>query len=142
MAALVVPFKVEHLKDFCPQLGQKNDLAYFGTDCYKAEEGKFAFSLLIDGKCTACAGIYEIWDNRGHAWAMLSSNAGDNFLLITRAVKRALSVAHWARIEMDVACDFPAAHRWAKLLGFTCEIARREKFLPDGTAMALYARIK
>jgi hypothetical protein len=141
MAAVVVPFKVEHLSGFIPQKMQAREFDIFGADCYKAAEEGFSFSLLVDEKCVACAGISEIWASRGHAWALISADAGKHFILVTRAVKRAISVSGFDRIEMDVSCDFPEAHRWAKLLGFTCEVARREKFLPDGTAMALYARV-
>ena len=141
MTSVVVPFKVEHLLGFVPQEMQAREFELFGANCYKSAEEGFSFSLLVEDKCVACAGIVEVWDGRGHAWAMISADAGKHFILVTRAVKRAIAVCNFHRIEMDVSCDFPEAHRWAKLLGFTCEVERREKFLPDGTAMALYARV-
>jgi hypothetical protein len=76
------------------------------------------------------------------AWAFIAKTDPKNFLKGHRAVKRFLDGCYTQRIEMTVDCDFPEAHRWAKMLGFTMECERMKYYSPDGRDCALYARIR
>ncbi len=100
-----------------------------------------AWTAEVDGEPIACAGLIEVWEGRAYAWALIGRNAGPWMAAITRAVRRALDVAPFRRVEMAVDATFEAGNRWALLLGFTRETDKPLRcYLPSGDAY-LYARV-
>ena len=89
-----------------------------------------------------CAGIIEVWEGRAYAWALLSQDAGEYMLAMTREIRSRLSALPFRRVEMAVAAGFSAGCRWAKLLGFECETPSPMRgYLPNGGSAWLYARV-
>ena len=139
---IVLPFKREHMEKMVIQQKQQG-LEYLLTDdVYAVIENGESYTALDGDEILACAGVIPLAPGRAGAWAYISQNVGSRMKFVTRAVKRFLDIAQYRRIEMDVDCDFPQAHRWAKLLGFEMECERRKSFTPDGRDCALYARVR
>jgi hypothetical protein len=139
---IVVPFKREHLKAMVIQQKQQG-LEHLITDGVCASlEGGYAYTALDGEEVLACAGAVEAAQGRAILWAYLSQNLGSRMVGVTKACKRAIELMDYRRIEMDVDCNFPQAHRWAKLLGFEMECERRRSYTPDGRDCALYAMVR
>lgn len=94
-----------------------------------------------DGQVIACAGIVQMHDERGMAWAMLSKDALRHIKTIHRVIANVLDRAPWRRIEMTVDARHAAGCRWAERLGFEREGLMRA-YTPDGRDCFLYARVK
>ncbi|MGE4334966.1 MAG: GNAT family N-acetyltransferase [Pigmentiphaga sp.] len=95
----------------------------------------------VDGQVIACAGIVQMHDERGTAWAMLSADALRHFKTLHRVIGAVLDRAPWQRIEMTVDVRHDAGCRWAERLGFVQE-GRMRAYTPDGRDCFLYARVK
>lgn len=102
-----------------------------GGDCYTIEEGD---------ELIACIGLIHFWPRRRYAWAFLSKDAGFHMIAMHKKIKRWLSLRGSGRIETAVDCNFPAAIRWAEMLGFEREGLMRE-WTDDGRDCLLYARL-
>jgi RimJ/RimL family protein N-acetyltransferase len=137
----IVPFKAEHLHVLRLQAAQAAlgfDLLEYARQLELAGGG---WTALVDGAPVACAGLVEQWHGRALAWALIGDAAGRHFVSITRAVKRALNLAHYRRVEAQVDAEFSAGIRWAQLLGFEVESIMR-KFTPEGRDAFMYVRIR
>lgn len=139
---MIVPFKREHMTLMVvqqKQLGLEHLLTKEVLDYLESTE---AYSAIDGTDVLVCAGVVDMAPGRAIAWAYLAGNIGRRMVAVTRAVKKYLQSTGYRRIEMDVDCDFPAAHRWAKMLGFEMECERRKKYTPDGRDCALYAMVR
>lgn len=140
---IVVPFKPEHLHTLNLQASQ----ALFGPLLYDKEYGEMletagpAFSGIVDGETIISAGIINQWHNRGVAWALVSENAGKNFIAIHKAIDRFLDMNETKRVETYVDDGFEQGYRWMNMLGFEYE-GRMRAYSPDGRDCLLYARVK
>ena len=137
----IVPFKAEHLAVIKLQ-----DMQAYLSDWVTFEQGKAleatpGYTAFVDEEPIGAAGVVSMWPNRAMAWAFLAETTPQNFLRAHRTIKRFLDGCYIQRIEMTVDCDFPDAHRWAKMLGFKMECERMKHYSPDGRDCALYARI-
>ena len=138
----IVPFKAEHLGVIKLQNMQAH-LTEWGT----MEEGRGlethpSYTAMIDGKAIGAAGIIHMWQGRAQAWAFLTNIGPRHFLKAHNSVKQFLNACYVQRIEMTCDTDFPAAHRWAKSLGFHMEAERMKHYSPDGRDCSLYVRIR
>lgn len=139
---IVLPFEKEHLQRMVIQQRQQGLEHLLTKEVYEVLVHSPAYTALDGDEVLACAGVIEVAPGRACAWAYISSDVGSRMKFVTKAVRRFLDAAQFRRIEMDVDCDFPQAHRWARLLGFDLECERRKSFTPDGRDCALYARVK
>ena len=115
---MIIPFEREHLREMLVQTKQKSlPITEEILDTLELGEGYTYF----DEKPLACAGVIEIADGRALAWAYMAESIGSKMPVVIRGIKRFLSMSTYRRIEMDVDCDFPQAHRMARILGFTQE---------------------
>lgn len=132
---MVVEFKPEHLHALDVQPAQR--------DWYEAAVPGFtrAWTAIAD-KPMACAGVIELWPQRGYLWALLDRNVGPQMLALTRAIRAGLDGLGFRRLEMTVDADFPAGIRWARMLGFHCETPEPMRaFTPAGRDCYLFARV-
>ena len=139
---IVVPFEREHLHRMVIQQKQQGLEHLVTPDVCGVLEGGQSYTALDGDEVVACAGVIEITQGRAVAWAYISQGVGRRMRFVTRAVKNFLDLTQFRRIEMDVDCEFPQAHRWAKMLGFEMECERRRSFTPDGRDCALYAMVR
>lgn len=100
-----------------------------------------AWSAVDGDEVIACAGILELHEARGMAWAMLSDRALRQFKTIHRVVSQVVRAAPWRRIEMTVDAQHQAAQEWAERLGFKME-GRMTAYTVDGRDCLLYAKVK
>lgn len=133
----IVPFKAEHVDEIEFQGAQLQ----LSVDEVVFLESEVAYTALVDGKAVASAGLIHQWEDRELAWAFVSNLGAANFRTLHRYIKKGLDDRPVKRIEMTVDCDFPQAHRWAKMLGFKLEAERMVAYAPGGRDMALYARV-
>ena len=98
------------------------------------------FTVMLDGRPVACAGVHEAHRQRGEVWALLSVASGRVMRPMTRAARGWFDTCGYRRLEVKVATDFDAGNHWARMLGFQFE-ARMSGYMPDGTAANLYARV-
>lgn len=139
---IIVPFKSEHLHDLHLQDAQSMFYDKFSPGYGRAlEDHGNGWTALIDERPIACAGLIEQWEGRALAWALLANDIQPYFVRITRAVRRALEMANYRRIEAHVDAEFGAGCRWADMLGFAVE-SKMRAFTPNGRDAFQYVRIK
>jgi hypothetical protein len=139
----VLPMTPEHPRLLLIQQGQPwaRELVSQDGYCESLATAGPAFVAEADGKPVACFGVVERHPNVCHAWGILDTDSGRHMLGLTRAVRQWLETAPYHRIDIAVAREFDAGHRWALLLGFTFEGMMR-RYLPAGGDAALYARVR
>lgn len=139
----IVPFRAAHLRYLALQSAQ----AYASSELSKPEYGEMleglgeSFTAIHDGQVIGCAGIWRVWENRSHVWALLSPDAGRHFVAIHRAVRDKLNSMTDRRIEAAVDVGFTEGVRWMKMLGFEREGTMR-CYTPAGNDSDLFARVK
>jgi RimJ/RimL family protein N-acetyltransferase len=138
----VVPFETVHLETIMLQPAQQHFFSYFNSEYAEALKlSGPAFTGIHEGCILGCAGLVKQWENRAIAWALLSSDIGNEFVRIHRAVDRFLNLTDFDRVEAHVDADFEQGHRWIKMLGFK-EEGYMKRFNPNGGDAVLYARLK
>lgn len=137
----IVPFEAGHIFDLRLQRAQELFYSKFSPGYATALETAGGYTALVDGRPIVCAGLVEQWEGRALAWALMAQDAGPHFVRITRAVRRALDMAQWRRVEAHVDAEFHEGIRWAKMLGFEAESVMRA-FTPEGRDAFMYVRIK
>jgi hypothetical protein len=138
----VVPFKAEHLAAIHLQELQAHLSDWVTLEQGRALEQSPGYTAFVDGEPIGAAGVLWIWSGRAMAWAFIAKTTPQNFLKGRRAVKKFLDGCFIKRLEMTVDCEFPNAHRWAKMLGFEMECERMKSYSPDGRDSALYVRLR
>lgn len=139
---IVVPYKPEHLVSMVLQPSQTYLQRFITPEVAATVATHPAFTGLVGEKVIGCAGVINVWEGRGIAWAYLARDAGTYMPAITKAVKRFLEASPLRRIEMNVDLEFEQGHRWANMLGFRLEAGRMEAYRPDGGTCSLYARVR
>lgn len=128
MTVEFVPFEAGHLLQIEPQSAHAH-LAGSFTPADGAALARFGgWTGLHAGRPVGCGGIVTLAPHRALAWALIGAPPRTAWTRIHRRVKRAIADAHAQgveRIEMHVDADFPAARRWARLLGFAEEARLR-----------------
>tara|TARA_R110000803_G_scaffold58798_5_gene117050 strand:+ start:182 stop:601 length:420 start_codon:yes stop_codon:yes gene_type:complete len=138
---IFVPFEAGHLHQLKLQPAQ----AYLSSAVTEEELGLEqhpSHTAMRGSEVLGCAGVIEQWEGRGTAWALIGETGPKDFITIHRAVKRFLDVCYFKRIELTVDCDFPAGHRWAKMLGFDMECERMVAYGPKEKDASLYSRVQ
>ncbi len=95
-----------------------------------------------DGTVLAICGVASIDPGYGHGWLFMSAQAGPCMRWITRVVRLYLDrqMQRRRRIECLVRADWPAALRWAPMLGFA-EEGTMACVAWDGGDMVRFARV-
>jgi len=138
-----IPFQARHILDLDLQPAQKGITSYLNLDNLKTLENEWAVTVMERGVPALCAGTIVYWDNRAYLWSFVSSRVTRyNFIEVHRIARRYLLGLPFRRVEATVDVDFPAGHRWLRLLGFTLEAERMQAFQVDGRDCALYARVR
>lgn len=84
------------------------------------------------GRVLAIAGLIDRGGGRAEGWSLLSAAAGAALPAITRALRRGIAASAYRRVEIVTADSFPAAGRWAAIMGFRHE-GRMRAWCEDGT---------
>lgn len=138
----IIALKASHIFELRLQEAQAMFYEKFSAGYARAlEEAGNGYTAVVDGRAIACAGLVEQWEGRALAWALIAEDAGPHFVRVTRAVRRALDMAHWRRVEAQVDVTFTAGIRWAEMLGFRAESVM-QKFTPEGHDAFMYVRIR
>lgn len=138
----VRPFHPADLDAFVVQPAQAAELAAARRE-YGANLRAYgpAWSGLVGGTLLIITGLVDLGGGRALAWSYLSVLAGRHMTALTRAARAGLAHQHFRRVEMTARADFPAAARWAALLGFAYE-GRLRSFFDDGGDADLFAMVQ
>lgn len=136
---IILPFKGRHVSALSDYAGQAWMAPHVND--YALEDLGPAFSGAVGGEIIGCAGLIVCHEQRAIAWALLSSRASRHFASVHRSVRNFLRDQRVSRIEAHVDCDFPAARRWVEALGFSIEVERMRRFLPDGRDASMWVRL-
>ncbi len=138
------PFRAGHLRYVTPQAAQKDELeAIRVAGLAEMLEGPYALSGWRDGRCIGAAGLQQVFAHRAACWMLLSEEAEDHMVAITRKVRRVVALSPYRRVELTVDTGFPNGHKFAELLGFKRETDEPlQAYGPAGNAEHMYALIK
>jgi len=150
MDRLCVPFEFDHAKYIIMKEHKRDQEEWIEPPIVdqwsKAWAGKlWAFTLLVDGEPTACAGIaLQEW-NKAEVWAIFSSTFKQHKLFIYRFIKKGIAAAFHGhklvRIQATIDPRYPENRPWIEHLGFEYEGALG-KYGNEGQDMLMYARFK
>lgn len=119
----IVPFRPEHLAALelqeaqaymRPVLAQAENVAALIADGY-------AFTSIVNGRVTGCAGILATGPTTAQAWALIGEGPSSSWINGSIKVLQALEAAHrqgYRCITALVETNHEAGHRWARWLGF------------------------
>jgi hypothetical protein len=139
----VVPLEKEHLIELSAEPENAFLVGSLADGFYENDASRgFSRTAFLNGKIAVCAGINELWPNRGFLWSIFSKSCESNFLPVFRGIKKFLAEAPFKRIEMGVPCEFERGHRRALMLGFTLECSVARAFLSSGQDCSTYALVK
>jgi len=139
-----VPFQARHMLRMSIQPRQRDALAFLTTQELQQLESPHTGTLLDDlGEPLVCCGVVPFWRGRAYVWAFLSDRVNArNFRAVHAWGKAFIAGLPYRRIEIAVAVDFVAGHRWMAALGFVVEAPRMRAFDPAGRDHTLYALVK
>lgn len=139
----IVPLKLWHLQMINVQSMQKELHDMITPETARNIVNNCNGYTAVDGEeVLAIAGLVDCGEGRAHAWSYISQDVGRRLLTVAKAMGEHLNNATYRRVEMAVDCDFPQAHRLARILGFSKECDRMTKYTADGRDCALYAMVK
>lgn len=138
---ILVPYRAEHIHMLEAQEAQKYIGKFMTDELAVALEATPALTGFVGERVIGCFGLQEKGLHMAVMWSIIDQSAGRHFLAIHRAMQAYLAMTPYRRIEIDVDCEFEQGHRWARMLGFTQECARRVAYRMDGGDSALYARL-
>ena len=135
-----VPMKAEHAFLMKNMIGVHAEANITEEVAQNVEKTGNAVTAIDGDEVLGIAGITEKWEGTGVAWAWLSRDWKRYARKITEEIIRNLDRSEFPRIELAVRVDFPAGHRWAKMLGFTLETPFAARYGPDGRAYSVYVK--
>lgn len=139
----VVRFLPQHLRALRLQAAQQDMRAVLRQPGYGE-------ALALAGPCftamqghpVACGGAIEFHPGRAEIWGLLSDECAPFMRQMTRAILGWIGQCTYARLEINVATDFAAGHRWATMLGFQVEGPEKLAFSPSGGGAIPYVRLR
>lgn len=138
------PMQVGDMDGFVPQ-GQQlgcEEIMSAGYDRHLMSGGPAYTVRRPDGSVICFLGLMCQWEGRALAWAILGEGAGKYLLPLTRQIDEYLAGTPFRRIEAYIDEGFGQAHRWARILKFSCETPQAMRgFYPNGNAAYMYARL-
>lgn len=103
-----------------------------------------SYTIIIDGKIIACAGVVLHPFNNGEAWTLFSqdfySHVKGCYQEIKKGLDRIMADNKLKRVEALVDCRDGAALNFIEHLGFKVE-GKKKKYGPNGEDMFMFARI-
>lgn len=138
------PFKAGHLLYLKPQEVQKDvHASVVHSGMATVYETGTALSGWQGSKCIGAAGLLPVWPHKALAWAFLSDAAASDMLAIVRKVRRVIALSPYKRVELTVAEGHEQGHRFARLIGATCETPEPMRFYgSNGDSEYMYAVLK
>lgn len=138
----VVRFKAEHYFKLNEQEATSYVNAFMSEKAIKAlENNEHSYSIFINGRLIACAGLVQFWHGRAEAWAMIDKDCRKEFVALHNIVKRFLKACPVKRVEAVVDANFEQGHKWVNYLGFTIEAPLMKAYGINGGDCTLYSRV-
>jgi hypothetical protein len=149
MDAILIPYKKEHgrfilANNFRDTEEWMTRNKYADAFLEGWEQVECSYTIIVDEKIVACAGVYVTILGTGEAWTLFSNDLYKYPKSIYKAIKegleRVIEEKKLRRVQAQVGFDNSTAQSFIKHLGFTYEGTMR-KAGPNGENMLLYARI-
>ena len=118
---IVAPFKAEHALALRLQPAQEHVQQHVRPEHLAELEKINSFTVFADDQPLACFGWVELLPHRAQVWSLLSADAGQHMLALTRIAKNLVDSLPHRRIEAEVEAEFEQGKRWARLAGLKCE---------------------
>ena len=140
----LAPFKAEHFNKLDIQPAQRWAVRHVGKELLKGlESSGWSTTVLKDGAPVFVGGVMSNAEHCGTVWCYIGLGlTQQEFVSLHKHVLRFIEALPYRRLDMIVSVDHKEGHRWAELLGFTCEAQRMRAFLVNGEDAALYARVR
>lgn len=138
-------FKAAHLFSLLDQPSNAYLEEWFKSGLVYELEKQDSISFVVDDKVQMCGGVRPYWPGRGQIWTVFSEHTMENFVPSFRAIKRWLKYqisTNYSRLELSVDYNVTQGKRRAEMLGFTLEVERARKFLPNGEDCTLYSMVR
>lgn len=136
----VVPYRFEHIQKLGEAAGE---MLMPPTEAVQLERFPSWTGLTPDGEVIGCAGVVKIWKGRWQAWAYVSKPLARQYLYdVVKEIRKFLKELGPGRVEAAVLLGEQDHAKFAKVCGFDrLEAPLMEKYLPDGRAAQLFARV-
>lgn len=142
-----IPFLPSHLEWLeIDDLGMLAAARAVDLKAFVAAQSKLgtAVTVLLHGQPVAIFGCVLLWPGCAEAWSILSPQAREHPIHLTRVAKAFMDIAEQSlrlhRLQMTVRCSDLRAVRWALALGFNIEGAML-KYLVDGSDAYIMGRV-
>ena len=97
-----------------------------------------AFTTVFDGRIVACAGIEQMWEGVGQAWALCVNDIGKIHMSPRANRDKFFEIARpFRRVQAPLRADLPAGIKFAEYMGFIQESVMK-RYNPDGTDALMY----
>tara|TARA_R100001463_G_scaffold32675_3_gene73063 strand:+ start:5391 stop:5834 length:444 start_codon:yes stop_codon:yes gene_type:complete len=141
----IIDYQPSHLHDLMDgplNKGAIKNIGYMREWASELQQPGWSYTLIENGHIICCSGIVDMWPGVGEAWFIASSKIHDNVRPFIRFAKtdimhRVTTDNNLWRVQGVCKADWPAARRFARLMGFEEEGLMR-KYGPE---QADYIRI-
>ncbi len=123
-----MPFDVSHLKD----ISYRDEESWLGAvnENVQPLDNELAWSLEVDGKVVACAGVLVLWEGVGELWVIVDRNITVGLTLV-RCIKKVLFATikgvNLHRVQASVNINDHKGRKLVRVLGMKVE-GRKEKY--------------
>lgn len=125
----IVPFEISHLRDISFR-DEENWLSAISLEDIASVNNELAWSLEVDGKIVACAGVLMLWEGVAELWTIIDKDI-DIGLTLVRCIKRVLYATieglSLHRVQASVNINDHRARKLVRVLGMKLE-GRKEKY--------------
>lgn len=143
MTCTAEPFQGWHLGAMRVQPAQARAVEQLTPEQRASLASPLSWTLFEGSRPIVCAGVAEIWRDRGLLWSYLSADVTPRvFRIVHRHAKMLLTLVPYRRVEATAVCGFEPGHRWLRTLGFEMECPRMAAYDPLGNDHALYALVR
>lgn len=139
----VVPFDFGHFYAIDPQPAQAHIPKMVKSEqvAMLAATG-CSYTALAGDMPVFVYGVAQVYPHRAALWAYFDKDSGKHMRGIHRVAQEFVASLDYQRLEFEVACDFEQGHRWARMLGFTCDVERLRCYDIRGGDVAIYSKVK
>lgn len=140
----LTPFRADHFYKLDIQPAQRWAVRHVGKDLLAAlESNGWSTTILKNGAPVFVGGVLSNQPHIATVWCYVGLGMSpQEFAVVHKHVVRFIESLPYRRLDMVVSVKHEEGHRWAKLLGFTCEAKCMSAFLINGDDAALYAKVK
>lgn len=146
MTVEIRQYRAKDALDIVSEVANHDGVSFEGFEEHARKHEQYpAYSVYIDGKVAAVAGVLPFWAKRGEAWAMIRQSIAERYPMTVAKYARILvdmfaNVHGFERLEAPIIEGSFVSLRFAQWLGFETEGVMR-KAGPNGESVYMTAFI-